>query len=278
MDGDSDAVQSEALDDIAYLARSSNRIKLLNTLASGTHGGRELTEQTDIARTTIGRILNGFEECGWVERTTDGEYTTIPIGNQVITEFMPLGESMAVIRTLRETVAWFQATAQDIDLQHLRDATVWRPEPANPMAPAEAYMDDLRTATEFQCLVGVAPPESFEKAMRDGVVERGMRVEHIISKGEYRYLLDYPDRLERWREYIHAGPNVYCYPGTVSCNVMIFDGTTYIAKTQSEYGEPYTVIERDNDAVLTWAVELIERYRNSATQRDAGAFITEMTD
>lgn len=278
MEGDSDAIQSGALDDIAYLARSSNRITLLNTLASGTHARRALTEQTDVARTTIGRILNEFEERGWVERTTEGEYTATPIGKQVITEFMPLVESMAVIRTLRETVAWLQATEQHIDLQHLRDATVWRPEPADPMAPAEAYMDDLRTATEFQCLVGVAPPESFEKAMRDGVVERGMRVEHIISEGEYMYLLDYPDRLQRWREYIDAGANVYCYAGTVSCNLMIFDGTTYIAKTQSEFGEPYTVIESDNDAVLSWALDVIERYRNSATQLDSGAFMKEMTD
>lgn len=36
-------------------------------------------------------------------------------------------------------------------------------------------------------------------------------------------------------------------------NVMIFDETAYIANTQSEYGEPYTVIETDSDAVRSWA-------------------------
>jgi predicted transcriptional regulator len=191
----SSAVPEDALEDIAYLARSSNRVRLLVVLASGSYTRRELEDLTGIANTTIGRILNEFSEREWSERTTDGEYTVTPIGQQIVVEFIPLIESMAVIRELGETVAWFQATEKPIGMDQLTDATVLRPDPADPMAPMNAYLEDLRTASEFYCLVGVAPPESFEKAMRDGVVERGMRSEHVINDNEYTYLLDYPDRL-----------------------------------------------------------------------------------
>lgn len=268
----SSAVPDDALEDIAYLARSKNRVQLLVILASGSYTRRELEDMTGIANTTIGRILNEFSERGWSERTADGDYTATPIGKQVVAEFMPLVESMSVIKELGETVAWFQATENPIGMDQLTDATVVRPDPADPMAPMNAYMEDLRTASEFHCLVGVAPPESFEKAMRDGVVERGMRAEHVINESEYSYLLDYPNRLTRWREYIEAGANVYCYRDTVPCNVMIFDETVYIANTQSEYGEPYTVIESDNERVLSWAHELIDTYRNDAERLDVESF------
>lgn len=272
MESDSDAVPADALEDIAYLARSANRVRLLDLLASGSYARRELAERTEIARTTIGRIVNEFEERGWIERTTDGAYTATPVGEQIDAEFTPFVQSIAVVRNLGETVAWFQATEQSIDLHHLRDATVWRPESTDPLAPTAAYMDDLRTAAEFHCLVGVAPPVLFEKAMRDGVVERGMRAEHVISESEYAYLRDNPERAARWQEYIQAGANVYRYDGPVPCNFVILDETVYIGKSQSDYGDPYTVIESDNDVVRSWAHEIIKRHRAESEQLDSEVF------
>lgn len=271
----SSAIPEDALEDIAYFARSKNRVQLLVVLAAGSYTRRELGDATGVAKTTIGRILNEFSERGWTERTADGNYTATPVGRQVVVEFMPLVEAMSVVEELGETVAWFQAAEQPLGMCQLTEATVVRPDPADPMAPVNAYMEDLRTASAFHCLVGVAPPESFEKAMRDGVVERGMRTEHVITESEYTYLLHYPNRLTRWREYVQAGANVYCYSDTVPCNVMIFDETVYIANTQSEYGEPYTVIESHNDAVLSWGHELVEAYRNDAEQLDVESFREE---
>jgi predicted transcriptional regulator len=273
MGSDSDGVPGGALEDVAYLARSVNRVRLLDILASGSYTRRDLADRTEIARTTVGRIVNELEERGWAKRTTDGEYAATPTGEQITTEFVPFVESIAVIREFGKTVAWFQDVDQPIGLHHLRDATVWRPDATDPMAPTVAYMDDLRTAREFHCLVGVAPPVSFEKAMLAGVVDRGMRVEHVISEDEYSYLRDDPERVPRWREYIRAGANVYRYDGTVPCNFVILDETVYIAKSQSDYGKPYTVIESDDDVVRSWAHEVIDQYRVESEQLDAEAFV-----
>ena len=49
-----------ALDDIAFLARSVNRVEVLETLSSGPHNRAELQEATDISRPTVGRIVNNF--------------------------------------------------------------------------------------------------------------------------------------------------------------------------------------------------------------------------
>lgn len=272
MPGDSGAESAEALEDIAYLARSRNRVRILEVLASEALTRAELTDRTSIARTTIGRILNELSERGWVERTDAGTYTTTPIGRQVIAEFTPIVDTMSVIQNLGETVAWFQDADPPLDLQHLADAIVWRPVPADPMAPMTAYMDDLRSAAEFHCLVGVAPPENFEKAMRNGTVERGMRVEHVITEGEFTYLLNYPNRLDRWRDYIEAGANVYRYAGSVPCNLLIFDDTLYIGNSQAEFGEPYTVIESTNRSALDWALQIVEEHREESQRLEPTDF------
>lgn len=272
MPGGSDMESEDSLDDIAYLARSHNRIRILETLASGALTRGELTDRTSIASTTVGRILNELSDREWAERTDAGTYTATLIGRQVIAEFTPLVDAMSVIQTLGETVAWFQAAEPPLKLKHLADATVRRPVPADPMAPMNAYMADLRSAAAFHCLVGVAPPENFEKAMRNGTVERGMRVEHVITESEFTYLLDYPERLERWRDYIEAGANVYCYAGSVPCNLLIFDDTLYIGNSQSEYGEPYTVIESTNSTVINWAYRVIDEHREESKKLGVADF------
>lgn len=272
MEGESGEEFANTLDDIAFLSRSQNRVTILEALVSERQTRGELTDQTGIASTTVGRILNELSERDWVERTDEGTYSATPIGRQVVDEFLPLVEAMSVIRRLGETVAWIQAADEPLELQYLVDATVRRPEPADPMAPTTAYMEDLRSAAEFQCLVGVAPPESFEKAMRDGAVDRGMEAVHVITKNEFTYLLDYPDRLARWRDYIEAGATVYCYDGSIPCNVFTFDETAYIANVQSEYGDPYTTVESENEEVLAWAHALIDRYRADAKELTVSDF------
>lgn len=275
MVADPHAVSADALEDIAYLSRSVNRVTLLDALASGSYARRDLNERTGVARTTIGRIVNEFEERGWVERTGDGEYTATPTGEQVSAEFTPLVEAMAAIRILGDKVAWLQAPDSAIGLRHLSDATVRRPESSDPMAPAHHLTARLRGADELRCLFGVVPPVSFEIAMRDCTVEGDLTAEHVVSEREFAYVRDHPERAPRWREYVAAGANVYRYDGTVPCNLVVLDGTVYIGKSQSEYGEPYTVVETENDAVVSWACEIIERHRTAAERLDTEAFAEE---
>jgi predicted transcriptional regulator len=273
MVGPPDAIPAGALEDIAYLARSVNRVRLLETLASGSYTRRDLAEQTGIARTTIGRIVNEFEERGWIERTPDGDYTATPVGIQVGDEFMPLVEAMAVVRQLGEMVAWLQGVEPSIDLHHFSDANVRRPQSVDPTEPLARYTEALRCADEFSCLVGVAPPLSFEAVMRDEVVKGDLTVEHVISEDEFAYVRDRPERVTRWREYVEAGANVYCYDGTVPCNLLVFDETVYIGKSQSEWGEPYAAIESENEVVWTWAHEIIETYRAKSKRLGPEAFV-----
>jgi predicted transcriptional regulator len=270
--GDSSRFPNQTLENIAYLARSESRVRILETLAGGSYTRNEVEEATDIARTTIDRIINEFEERGWAKRTAEGGYVATPTGERVITEFEPFVETMEAIRKLGDLVAWLPTDTVPIDLRHFDDATIRRPDPAEPTSTTSYLTALLREASEFRCLVGVAPPLAFEKTMRDGVVHGDLKTEHVITYQEYYYLLENQDRLPHWREYVEAGANLYLHDGPIPCNVLVFDDTVIIGNSQAEIGDPFVEIESRNETVRAWAYDVIREYKEDAKRLEAATF------
>jgi predicted transcriptional regulator len=272
MVGNPDGIPADALEEIAYLAKSANRLRLLGTLASGSYSRRELDELTGIARTTIGRIVNEFEERGWAERTPDGEYTTTPMGEQVVTEFTPLVESMEGIRKLGNLVTWIQAVERPLGIHHLSDATVRWIEQDDPMEVIDFFTDLMRDTSEFHTLNHLAPAVTVTKIVRDRLVADQLTATFVLTGELVDYIQGRPDRRERWRDCVAAGADVYRYDGAVPCNLILFDERGYIANSQAEYGDQYTMVESENTAVRAWAKEVIEVHKADSKPLDTGAF------
>lgn len=256
-------VPSEALADVAHLARSENRLRILAALADASATRRELEEATGIARATVGRALADFEDRGWVVESDGREYEATPSGDRLVAEFSPFLEAVEAIRRLGDRVAWLPTDEVPIDLGHFRDATIRRPEPADPLAPVNSLSELLHNADQFHCLVGVAPPLGFERTMRDGVVSGDLVTRHVITAAELAYLREDPERLSRWREYVDAGGNVYCYDGDIPCNLLVFDETAVIGGPPMD-GGPSGLVESENETVLAWAHEMISVYQRES--------------
>lgn len=258
----------EGLADIAYLARSENRVGILETLVASTHSSREIEAATGTARSTLERILTELEERGWVERATEGGYKATAAGEFAVAEFTPLVESMAALRTLGDAVEWLPREELSVGLHHFSDATVRTPESNNVTAPAEYMTKLLREATEFACLVRIAPPLGFEMAMRDRAVDGRLTTEHVITGDELDYLTDQPDRIRRWREYLEADISVYCYDEDIPCNLFVIDETVLIVDREPEV---CAFIESESETVREWARDLIGTYRMQAERLSADA-------
>lgn len=269
-------VPDGALEDVAYLSRSKRRVQILDLLTRASYTRGEVEEATGFARTTIDRIVNEFEDRGWTERTMEGGYIATPTGERVATEFSPFVESIGAIRKLGDLVAWLPTDEVPIELRHFRDATIRRPDTTDPTSTVSYLTELLRGASEFHCIVGVAPPVAFEKSMRDRVESGELTTEHVINDQEYYYLLQDQDRLPRWREYIAAGGNLYLYEGAVPCNLFIFDDTVIIAHSQGEIGDPLVGIESMDETVRFWALEVIDEYKMNAERLDTDSFRTAL--
>ena len=268
-----DEHHAQALADITYIARSENRVTILKTLESGAATRRELEETTGIARATVGRTLADFEDRGWAERLSEGAYAVTPTGKRVVAAFVPFVETMAAIRTLGDTVVWLPTDQVPIDLQEFREATVRRAEQADPLALATYATELLETAAEFRCLVGVAPPLAFERTLRDRVTAGELTTTHVITAEELNYLRGFPERVERWQEYVAAGGNVYCYDGAVPCSLLVFDDTVLIGRSPSDGRTSEAFIESRSKEIHSWAHEVVDQYRQEAKPLGGDAFV-----
>lgn len=268
--GEPSAIPRGALEDIAYLSRSENRVKILEALAAGAYPRRELEAVTGTSRTTLGRILSEFEERGWAERTPDGEYVATPRGSLVVTEFTPLVETMDTIRTLGDATACLPADELSIDIRHFRDATVRRTDPNSPLQYVDHLATLIRDGTRFRVITYMAPPSAVGEAMYEGVVDGRLTAEHVLAGGLVGYLRDRQPSPPVWPEYIDAGAQVYRYDGHIPCNLFVVDQTVIIMKDRPEGGG--TAVESADETVRAGVDELFETYREAAELVDAEQF------
>jgi hypothetical protein len=100
----------------------------------------------------------------------------------------------------------------------------------------------------------------------------------VITNEELQYLLDHPDRLPRWRDYLEAGANVYLYDGQIPCNLFVLDETVIIGNSQSEIGPDLVVIETTNETLRSWVLEVLDEYKADATPLDTASFTQTSND
>lgn len=263
------AISSNALEDIAFLSRSENRVRILEALTTKAYSRRELGEVTETSRTTLGRILSELEERGWAERTVDGDYVATPQGKHVTAEFTPLIRSMETIQSLGDAVAQIPTDELSIGLHYFSDATVNRPDPNEPLEPGRPLATLLRDATIFETLTFLAPPLAVGDAMHDGVQAGRLTAKHVFAGGLVEYLRDQPEGPPLWYDYLQAGAQVYHYDGHIPCNLFVVDERIFLLNDQPEGN---VIIESENETVREWAKDMIETYREDAEQVDAEMF------
>lgn len=267
--GSSDPFPDHAIDDIAYLSRSKNRIRILAALATGAYMRRELGEETGVSRTTLDRIINELEERDWVHRTADGDYTATPTGERITVESTRFVGAIEAIHGLGEAVSWLPDEELTVGLRHFSDATVLRPQPNATAAPSTYVTQLLQEATEFACLVNTPPSLGFEDAMIRGVSSGRLTTKHVITDGEIDVLRQNPERTRRWQSYVDAGAELYCYDGSIPCNILIIDETVIILDRQPKALEG---IESTSMAIHSWAHEMIEKYKQDSKRLEPSAF------
>ncbi|MEF8901808.1 MAG: helix-turn-helix domain-containing protein [Halovenus sp.] len=273
-DGD---VPDDALDDIAYLARSENRVRVLRALTeTATKPGhqtpgydrRDLADATGASRTTLGRILTEFEERGWAERNTSGEYVATPRGEHVAAAFDPFARSMETIRDLGDAVAVLPTGELSlgpdeeipIGVHHFEDATVRRPESYDPTFFGRYFADLVADAEEIYSVDYVATPEKMMAAIEDELYSSGLVTKTVFAETLISHFRDHPGVGPNPEHLEFDGVEIYRYDGHVPCNVFVVDGTVLLENSQVEEIPDGTIIESRDDVVREWAIAVIERY------------------
>lgn len=261
--------RDEPMEDIAYLARSSNRVRLLETLAAGSYSRRDLVDRTRIAPATISRIVNEFEDREWAERTSDGTYTTTATGSLVVAEFAPLVDAMATIRTLGEAATWIPTDELSIGIEHFGDAEVRRSPPNAPMSMVEYLAECFREASSARSMTFLETPSQIVDVMAAGLDEGDLTVEVVLTGGLIEFLLERAE-LPEWTDHVGGGIEVYRYDAHIPCHLFLFDERVLIMNDRPPGGGGF--VESEDETVLAAANDLFERYRDDAEPVGADVF------
>lgn len=263
-----------ALDDVAFLALSENRIALLDTLSDEqTRSRDELMEATDVSRPTLARILDDLDSRAWI--TQHGQDCRITeLGAWVHEEFTDLLGMMATANQLRDFVRWMPADAIDRGLiRRLDDSELVVATESDPTAPIRRSGEQVRDGTRLRFLT-TQVTVSYFAAMRDAVLNNDMSVVGVVTSDVCKTLRNDITLTSLSRDLAESDAVKFFVTVDPPPILQIVDGTVGIGLVDTGKN-PQGLILSDDGAVLEWAEQTFESYREDATRLQSGKITQE---
>lgn len=248
-----------ALEEIEFLSLSPNRVEVLDALGEGAWTRRELEELTDASQPTLGRILRDFADRNWVRKVEDG-YEATATGRLVAEGFVDLREIVETELELRDVVEWLPTAEMDVDLRHLRDATITVPTETRPSAPVSRSIDIVRDATAVRSVSHAFNDRNLD-LLRRRTAEGAVTFEGVFSAGAIDAVADDDVLRRRLRELVATDDvEIRVYDGEVPLAVTVADDVVSLLLRDDD-GVLQAALDTDDEAVLEWATSVFERYR-----------------
>lgn len=249
----------KGLEEVDFLARSENRLRVLEALTKESRDLRDLKDHLGIPRTTVQRNLGDLRDRGWIRETTEGHKAT-SLGEMILDAFMDLVDITQSAEDLSSFMRWVECT--HIDTGRLKSAEVTTSKPHDPHAPLKRFMELLDGCGGARIASHSVFP-SYIEAHHRKVVEEGLELEVVLGSEAATVLReDYGkelyDLLEKGnsRVLINEGDSIPLTIGLLGGTVglLAYDGD----------GMPRALLESDADETREWAEETYLEYRNGA--------------
>jgi predicted transcriptional regulator len=257
----------DPLEDVAFVARSPHRVRVLRVLADGPMTRVALHEDTGISQPTLGRILDPFRDRNCVERRGQ-EYALTAWGHLLADEFGDLLETVESIQRLGDVVQQLPTDEMEFDVRTFRDATVTKPTTGDVFRHVRRLEELFFGADHARLLsppVATGAPEDYEEVHHefldgDRYAESIVPVEVLTQvRGEETYV-------ELFRSAFESGRvRMFVYDGPIPYLLAITDGVTLLAPTD-DHGIPTALVETENEAIHAWAESTYGEYREEGTE------------
>lgn len=250
-----------ALDDIAFLANSENRVAIFETIVEAPWSRHELCDEVDASRVTIVRILREFEDRNWIEYSGQA-YAVTPLGEWVFDEFSRLVDEMEAEHRLREPLQWLPPDVVTFDVRCLRDAEIILLDESDATVLVRRIVEFHRSGDWIRGVARVAAPVFIENQW-ELTIHGDTRVEMVVTPGALDTVRNHPPSAQRFREMLDAENACYFVYEDVPISVGIVDGTVGINLTDDQ-GILKGGLTTDDETVHSWAVELFETCREKS--------------
>ncbi|WP_262177535.1 helix-turn-helix transcriptional regulator [Haloarcula laminariae] len=262
-----DGLAGNAVESVAFLARSEHRLHVLDLLADGDRSREKLRERTDATRVTLSRVLGDLEARGFIQRrNVDGNYELSTFGELVHRDFARLLGTVSVGQSYPDLISRLPTDWFDFDLQCLVDGEQVHGESADPLAGARTVANAIREGSSCASLVGTftsLPMHAHETDIRVGG-DTDVRV--VFDSTVTEAMLEDQSLRAKWRGIEDATDSTvyYSLDQRVPCTIDLIDDERVFLTVDREQETGFDIISCSHPDVVAWADRVICEYRDSA--------------
>lgn len=242
----------DALDDIAYLARSERRVTVLQAIAETSPDRATLREETGIPRQTLARILGELEDRDWVERT-GGVYRATTFGAYAVDEFTRLHDRLTDARAVADIFADLPDDAAGLGVEPFVGSHLVQATPGDPLAPVRQAATVIRGADSVRVCAGAVTEETL--AANVTAVESGQQLEAVFDPNATAAIRNDAMLRSLALTLLDHGATLYTTSRPLSCSVGFADDLVAFGLTDDR-GMPTTYLQTEDDRVREWAASL----------------------
>jgi predicted transcriptional regulator len=257
---------SEAIETVAFLARSEHRVHVVALLNESERTRDDLSEAVGVTRVTLSRILSDLEEKQLIARQfSDSTYVLTRYGELVYQDFNRLLGTVSVGQSFPDVVERLPTEFFDFDLRYLGESELVG-DGSDPMAAARVVANAVGNASTRHALLGTflsIPLYTFEEALQADDEPEGA----VIFDSEMaETMLTDADLRSRWQkiESIAENPVYYRVDERIPCGVALIDHDTVFLTVDRDGDNGFDVVRSTHPAVIDWAEQTIEKRRTVA--------------
>lgn len=253
----------EAIEQVRFLAASEHRVEILRSLTTESLSPARIRDEHDAARATVHRILDSFEEFGWV-RKTDGGYVTTSAGRIVLERFESVWEAADEVESMSGFLSQFER-ARDVPLP-LDDYRVVTATRTDPHAATEYFAKSIpNEASQLRALVPTVVP-TINRALRP-LVERGASIRLVLSRSAAEtsrksYRSEFEEALSADSLSLFVSPEAFRF-GLAAVDEDVFLGG------YGEKGHLRACLHSTDDDLREWALSEFQSVRSDADPLEA---------
>ncbi|MEF8778564.1 MAG: hypothetical protein V5A36_06615 [Natronomonas sp.] len=265
------ASESDALDQILFLARAESRVSIMEYLTgveSATQ--RELRTQLDSSRTTVARSLGSLEDIGWVENDGDA-YRLTQVGAVIAEEFSELLGTIRRVEELSDFLRWFPDDESPPDFQDVSDAEITSPSDGDPYAPARKQTRIFDTADHVRVMLPSVDLDG-AKTITERVLQHGLEVETIVAPG-LEATFESDEFAPLLRRMVETGRSpIFVSQTEIPFYLGLADDSRVQIGVEDDEGFPRSLLETTDETVRAWAEEVYQAHLEKAERKSAEDF------
>ncbi|ERH10555.1 MAG: putative transcriptional regulator [halophilic archaeon J07HX64] len=262
-----------ALSELEFLARSENRVAVLQLLATDSWTRGELGEATDASQATLGRILDDFEARSWVRREAEG-YVATTTGQLLAEGLADLLDTVETEHKLRDIVPYLPTAVPGFELTQFADATITVPTQTKPTAPLQRVLERMRGAETLRAVSHTLNNRSLA-VIADQVTAGRQSFEGVFAEEAIETLAVDEESWAALTELAASdAAQLWIRSDDVPLAATVSDGAvTFLLRDDD--GLVQAAVETERSAVREWVTDTVDRYRERATPFSPGSYATD---